>query len=480
MDINSKVVSATKWSTITEIAAKLVNPISTIILARLLTPSDFGVMVTAVMVISFAEIFTDAGFQKYLIQKKFDCTDELYKSTNVAFWTNLMMSLFIWLIIILFSSPLAKQVGCDGHSSVIIVSCACIPLSAFSSIQMAVFKRNFDFKTLFYVRIVGIIIPLAITVPLAYIFRSYWALIIGMIVLELSNAILLTYKSPWKPQLYYNKTRLKQMLSFSLWSMFEAISIWATSYIDLFIVGTELNTHYLGVYRTSMTTVGQIMSIITASTTPVLFSSLSRLQDNPQEFKTMFFKFQKVVSILIMPLGAGIYLFRDFITEILLGDQWKEASYFIGLWAVTSSVTVVLAHYCSEVYRSIGRPKISVIVQISQIVFIIPVVLWSVHCGFNFLCEMRSLIRLELILVNFFCIYLFVRITPLMMIKNIFPSIFATSIMFCVIEILPNFSSSILQNVLYILLAVIIYAAAIMVFPKEREILLKIKVFFKR
>ena len=68
VNLNNQVVNATKWSSLTELAAKLVAPISTMVLARLLTPDAFGVLVTATMIISFAEIFTDAGFQKYLIQ----------------------------------------------------------------------------------------------------------------------------------------------------------------------------------------------------------------------------------------------------------------------------------------------------------------------------------------------------------------------------------------------------------------------------
>ena len=93
--INDRVVSATKWSVVTEIAAKLVSPITTMVLARLLTPSDFGVLVTATMVISFSEIFTDAGFQKYLIQRKFDSDKELKDATTVAFWSNFTMSVAI-------------------------------------------------------------------------------------------------------------------------------------------------------------------------------------------------------------------------------------------------------------------------------------------------------------------------------------------------------------------------------------------------
>ena len=360
-NLNNQVVTATKWSTVTEIAAKLVSPISTMVLARLLTPDAFGVLVMATMVISFAEIFTDAGFQKYLIQHKFKSTDDLYRSTTVAFWSNLTLSLVIWFGIILFAEPIAILVGSEGHGDVIAVSCFCIPLAAFSSIQMALYKRNLDFKTLFLVRIIGVLIPLVVTIPLAYFTRSYWSLIIGMIALNLSNAIILTIKSPWKPKWFYSFKLLKEMFSFTVWSMIEAISIWLTGYVDIFIVGTMLNEHYLGIYRTSMSTVGQIMGLITAATTPVLFSSLSKLQDDDAGLKKMFFSFQKLVGILVIPLGVGIFLFQDLITTILLGNQWHEAAHFIGLWGLTSAVTIVLSNYCSEVYRAKGKPKLSVL-----------------------------------------------------------------------------------------------------------------------
>ena len=362
-DFNKQVVTATKWSAITEIAAKLVAPVSTMVLARLLTPDAFGILVTATMVISFVEIFTDAGFQKYLIQHNFDSDKDLFQSSTVAFWSNLVLSLAIWLVIICFSENIATLVGNEGRGDVIAVSCFCIPLAAFSSIQMALYKRSFDFKTLFWVRIVGIMIPLVITIPLAFLTRSYWALIIGMIVLNLSNALILTAKSQWKPNFFYRISLLKEMYSFTVWSMFEAISIWMTSYIDIFIVGTMLSQHYLGVYRTSMSTVGQIMGLIVSATTPVLFSSLSKLQNDNRELRRMFFSFQKIVGILLIPLGVGIFLFSDLITDILLGDQWGEASHFIGLWGLTSSITIVFAYYCSEVFRAKGKPKLSTLAQ---------------------------------------------------------------------------------------------------------------------
>ena len=236
-NFNNQIIKATKWSSITEIVAKLITPITSVVLARLLTPEAVGVVTTLTMVIIFAEIFTDAGFQKYLIQHEFKDEVDRTQSTNVAFWSNLVMSLLIWLFIGMFCEPLATMVGNPGLGHVLTIACVSIPLAAFSSIQIALYKRDFDFKTLFKVRIVGICIPLIVTIPLALWLRNYWALVIGTIAVNLVNAVLLTVYSKWKPSLYYSFAKLKEMFSFTIWSMIEAVSIWMTSYIDVFIIG---------------------------------------------------------------------------------------------------------------------------------------------------------------------------------------------------------------------------------------------------
>ena len=307
--LNTKVKTATKWSAITEIAAKLVTPIVSMVLARLLTPEAFGVVTTLTMIITFAELFTDAGFQKYLIQHEFKDELDREQSTNVAFWSNLVMSLFFWGIIAVFNAPLAALVGNPGLGHVLVVACAAIPLAAFSSIQMALYKRDLDYKTLFKVRMVSTFIPLVVTVPLALWLRSYWALVMGTLTVNLVNAVLLTAFSKWRPRFFYSFNKLKEMLSFTMWSMIEAVAIWLTNYVDVFIVGTMLSQYYLGLYKTSSTLVGQIMGLITAVTTPILFSALSRLQGDEQEFQRLYFRFQKIVGLLVIPMGMGLFLF---------------------------------------------------------------------------------------------------------------------------------------------------------------------------
>lgn len=478
-ELNNKIVKATKWSSITEIAAKLIHPISTMVLARLLEPEAFGVLVTATMVISFAEIFTDAGFQKYIIQYDFKDDNSLFKSTNVAFWSNLTFSLIVWLIICIYSSQIAHLVGSDGYGLVIAISCICIPLAAFSSIQMAIFKRKLDFKTLFLVRMIGIMIPIVVTIPLAFLTRSYWSLIIGMIALNMCNAIILTWKSSWKPKFFYDLKLFKKMFSFTMWSTIEAVSIWLTGYLDVFIIGSILSVYYIGVYRTSITAVGQIMNIVTAATTPVLFSALSRLQDDDKEFKRLFFKFQRMVGILLIPMGVGIFLFRNFLTDIFLGSQWQESAYMIGWWGLTSAFTIVLSHYCSEVFRAKGKPKYSVLAQIIHLCFLIPTILISVKYGFQTLCLSRALIRLTLIFVNLILLYVLTRITAMDMIRNIWYSCFAATVMAIVYFLLPK-STNLFIEFCYIPICILTYFAILSVRKEDRNILLNLKSILKK
>lgn len=478
-ELNQQVIKATKWSTMTEFFAKLVTPVTSILLARLLTPADFGIMVTAIMVIGFAEIFTDAGFQKYLIQRSFDSQKALHDATNVAFISNLFLSVTIWIVIICFCQPIAELVGNKGRGDVIAISCFCIPLSAFSSIQMALFKRALNFKLLFWVRSIGVFIPLIITIPLALITRSYWSLIIGMIALQVSNAIILTFKSEWKPKLWYNWKLFKNMFSFSAWSMLETLSIWLTSYCDIFIVGTILNDYYLGIYRTSMTTVGQIMGIISAATTPVLYSSLSKVQNDDSQFARILFRFQRTISIILMPMSIGIFIFRNLITEILLGSQWHEAAWFIGIWGLTSGITIILSYYCSEVLRAKGKPKLSTFSQLIDLIFLIPIILYGVHQSFEVLCNLRAITRIFLIIPIITITYIFVNISPWKMITNIQIPLIASVIMGLFGYWLVQFHNSLIFELIAIVLCIVVYMVIIFMFQSTRKDLYYIKNIIK-
>lgn len=478
-NLNQKISQATKWSSITEIVVKLIAPITNSILARILIPEAFGVVTTLTMVVSFAEIFTDAGFQKYLVQHEFRDDADLNASTNVAFWTNLALSLLIWAGIACFATPIANLVGSSGCEPAIITMCLQIPLLAFSSIQRARYRRDFAFKTLFTVRITTALVPLVVTVPLALIFRSYWALVFGTLARDLLNAIILTVRSKWKPKLEYSLAKLKEMISFSVWTVVENISIWLSAYVGPFVVGNVLSAYYLGLYKTTISTANAYLGLITAATTPVMFSALSRCQNDDLQFRDVFFRFQRMVSLLLFPLGCGLCVYRELATSILLGNQWMEAADFIGLWSLTNAIKIVFSNYNSEIFRSKGKPKLSVLTQALHLLVLVPVLLWSAKKGFTLLIISRSLVCVPQILISCLVLQAAIGIRFTSILKNVWPPMVSAGIMMLVGMAIRTVYSNVLWELFTVFVCVLVYAAAMLVIPAGRRQLAEIPILRK-
>ena len=468
-EINNRIKQATKWSGITELAVKLVTPITNMILARILMPEAFGVVATLMIVVSFAEIFTDAGFQKYLVQREFSDEQDLQISTNVAFWTNLVFSLLIWAGICLFAEPIAALIGSSGSGPAIRVISLEIPILAFSSIQTARYRREFAFKGLFLSQMLTAMVPLVVTVPLALVFRSYWALVYGTLARHILNAVILTLRSHWRPRLQYSFGKLKEMLSFSMWTIVENVSIWLTGYVGIFIVGMVLNEHYLGIYKTAMNTVNGIMNMITAAILPVLFAGLSRYQNDEPRFQETFFRFQRMTAMLVLPLGFGMYVFRELGVAILLGSQWKEAEGFFGLWALTGALTISTSFLDSEAFRSKGKPKLSVLSQCLHLAFLIPLLVFCMDKGFGALTLGRSLARLQAVAVSACIMHFVMKIRFRNVIRNIWPSLLAATVMAVAGFWLRQIWNHVIWELICVALCVLIYGGVMLLLPAGRR-----------
>ncbi|PKF89107.1 lipopolysaccharide biosynthesis protein [Bacillus sp. BA3] len=475
--IGVKIGKATKWSAITEIMAKVVVPISNMVLVRFLDPEMFGVVATIIMVVSFTELFTDAGFQKYLVQHRFNSEEELNKATTVAFWTNVVVSIFLWVIIVIFSKEIATIIGNPGKELAIVIACLGLPITAFSSIQNARFKRKFDYKTLFNVRMFAIMIPFVVTIPIAFITNSYWAMIIGSLAVNFSNALILTIRSEWKPSLFFDFAILKNMLQFSIWSMFDSILVWLINWGDIFIVSSILSSYYLGLYKTSMTTIDGIIGIVSATTVSVLFSSLSRLQNDPQQFKNVYYSFSKLSSTLLIPMGLGLFIYKDLVVSILLGNAWSEASTFVGIWGLISALGILFNSYNGTVLIAMGKPKVSVIVQILQIAVIIPAVYISVNISYDFLTYTRAFVRIVGMLIHIFIVWKLFGILFSRVLKDLLPVIISSGVMAFAGVIFVNSSNSEIVSLVSILGCVVIYFTVLMIFPSMR---LEIQPYLKK
>lgn len=479
-ELNNKISSSIKWTSITEILTRIISPFVNMILARLLSPEEFGVIATVTMVTSFADIFTDAGFQKYLVQHDVKDDNELNKFANVAFWTNFLISICIWVIIAIFSNEVAAIVGDPGLGHIIVISSFSLILTSFSSIQTAIYKRKFDFKTLFQIRIVSSLIPIVITVPMAYLGFSYWSLVIGTIFTNFINALILTLKSTWKPKFYYKINILKKMFSFSMWILFESILLWLTSYAGTFIVRKFLTAYYLGIYKNSLSMVNSILSIVVSSTVPVLLSALSKLKNNKLEYDKMFYEFQQKACLLLIPIGVGVFLFRDLATNILFGPKWAEASFLVGLYALVNAVTILTGQYISIAFTSKGYPKLAVLSQILQLFEMVPILLFSVKQTFFIFVIGCCTARFLYGVINLILSKVFLKMSPMIMLKNMISPTIASILMAIVAFIGLKISKAIIWQFFLIFICFIIYTTILFIIPETRNIFISLISKYKK
>ena len=472
-NINKKAGKAVKWSFITEMASKIVMPVVNMVLARLLTPEAFGAVATINLVVTFAEIFTDAGFQKYIVQHEFESEEEKDRSTNVAFWTNTLVSLVFIIAIVIARNPLAALVGSPKLGNAIALSSLNILIVTFCSTQTAIHRRNMDFKKLFYAKMCTLFIPAVVTVPLAFFLRSYWALLIGTMATNLVNAIALASLSKWRPSFSFDCVAFKNMFSFSMWILADAVLVWLTSYIGTFIVGRYLDDYHLGLYKTSISTVNTITSLFSSSIAPVMFSNLSRCQNDDAQMKKTFYTYQRLAGAALIPLGVGMFLYRDLLRAILLGDQWVDATEFLGIWGFLSSITIIFSNFCSTYYRSAGKPKLSMISQVIYLCVLIPALFFSVKISFRALYYARSLATVFAVILSFIIMRIVFKFKIHQTIFNVLPIVISSLFMGAVALGLQQLGSSLVWQIISVLICIVAYFTFLLFFfPKIRKELL--------
>lgn len=436
--LNEKIIRARKWSLLAELISKIIVPITNMILARLISPTAFGIVTTATMIFSFGDIFSTGGFPNFIIQKNFESEQYETKAINIAFTSNFCISIILWILIIIFQNQIADLVGLQGYNLTIIVSCFQLILTSFSSIQLAMLKKKLEFKKLFKIRFITTIVPFIVSIPLAFLGLSYWSIIISNLLKELVTIIYLKLSSDLKIKLYINKVLFLEMFSFCIWSLIESIIIWLCTWIDSIIIGNLFSQYEVGIWKTSSTMITGLFGIIKSVTIPVLFSSLCILQDNKNEYNYQIHLTRKVIGFIMFPLAFGLIFFNELAVNITLGDQWRGAEIIFISKSIFAPFVYTIPYIASEIYRSKGEPKISALVQFFYICIFIPLAIFFAKNGFGFYTKIYPIFDCIFVLLHIICLKKLYCYSILGIFKDLFYPIFYTIIMSIIIICLKS------------------------------------------
>jgi PST family polysaccharide transporter len=188
----------------------------------------------------------------------------------------------------------------------------------------------------------------------------------------------------------------------------------------------------------------------------------------------MFFNTQRYVSIIVFPIGIGLFLYSDLATNILLGSQWNEASKIIGNYALTNSIIIIFGYFSSEVYRAKGKPKLSLLAQILHLIVLVPICIISSHNGFWIFVYARMWIVLEFVIVHLIIMKFAMGFSILVIIKNVIPTLFSAAVMGVFGYILKQIDKGLLWSFVSIFICTIFYIVLMFAFPNIRQDVKKI------
>lgn len=407
---------ALKWSFLSELASKAVPPVVFIILARLLTPEDYGVMSSALMVISFSQIFWDAGMGKAIIQRQTD----IGEAANVGFWINIGMGCIIATMLYFTATPIARIFFHDQRvTAVLQVMTIQVFFGAVSSVHTALLQKEMGFKKLFWVRFATVSLPGLASIPLALKGMGYWALVAGTLTGQMAQVIMLWIMSDWRPNFNFNTKLAGELLKFGAWVGGSGLLAWFYVWADSLIVGMYLGAHELGLYRTGNQFSSMIYAFVFGPITPVLYSHLSRMNQDKYRLGIAIQKVIKVLTLISIPIALIIYSLSEPISVALFGEKWKGIGFVIGVMGLMHGLSWVVGMN-GEVYRAMGKPFYETIVTATTLVIYLTVYLLSIREGFNIFVWARFLLAFGALFLHLLVLSKVLSVNIIPVIKHLF------------------------------------------------------------
>lgn len=310
---------------------------STVVLSRLLSPHDYGVMAMVMAVTAFAGIFRDLGLSSATIQKK-DLNSALQSN---LFWLNVSMGTLLT-ILVAAASPLVAWFYSKPELTLVTLALSInFILGSLSTQHGALLVRHMQFDRQAVANISGALVTLAIAFALALQGWSYWALIWGNLTGGVITTLLLFVLSPFLPSLPSKGTGIRDMLKFGAnITAFDFVNYFHRN-LDNILIGKFWGPASLGLYSRAYSLLMLPITSIRGPINAVAFPAMSKLQHEPDAYRAYYRRVTSIVAFLSMPLCAFLFVSSRTIIELALGKQWLGVAPIFSVLAISGFIQPV-------------------------------------------------------------------------------------------------------------------------------------------
>ena len=320
LGLSTTTVKGTFWTYLSYYSGKIIIFLSTIILARLLTKDDFGVVGYALVVIGLLDVLSDLGIGAALVYYR-----ENPRAASTAFWLGIGIGIALfgisWIV-----APVAGWYFNDPRAvPVIRVLAITFPLSAFSNVHSSLLRKALEFKKKFIPDLSRSIAKGVFSIVFALIGFGAWSLVLGQVMGTLTTAFSYWRVFPWKPSFDFDWSLGKSLLSYGVHMVsVDSIAMLLLN-LDYLFVGRFLGAEALGVYSLAFRMPDLLITQFCTSVSKVLFPVYVKMRDQAEALGNGFILTMRYVSMVTVPLGLGLALVSRPFVLVFLTDKWVEA-----------------------------------------------------------------------------------------------------------------------------------------------------------
>ncbi len=316
---------------------RLIGLVSTLVLARLLIPEDFGVIAMASLVIALADVFFDLGVYVTLIQNR--SPSQAHFDTA---WTLGLLQSALAAAVLYLGAPYAASYFHEPRVEDVIKALGLgLLITGFENIGVVTFQKEMqfgrDFAFIFIKRVSGF----SVTVIAAWLMQSYWALVIGTLSGRMVGVAFSFLMHPMRPRWSLSKAR--DILNVSQWLMARTTGGYLESQLHRVVVGRRDDATVMGAYAMASDISAMPSTELLMPINRVLFPAFVKVKEDPQELKRVFLMAQGVQILIAMPASAGLALVAQEVIALMLGDKWLMAVPFVQIFAVASLASAILS-----------------------------------------------------------------------------------------------------------------------------------------
>lgn len=351
--LSQKIVSGVKWKTAERISLQIMNAVTPIILARILSPDDFGVVAILSVFISIANTFVNNGLCNAIVQKK-DC-DNVDCST--VFFTQFSIAVICY-VVLFFAAPfIAAYYANSMLAPMLHVMSLSLIIGAFSSMHVAILKKNMMFNRSFIINGVAVVSYGVVGIGCAMMGMGCWSLVFANVAQSLGLSLMRVLVIRWRPDFVFSFSRLARLFSYS-WKLTVGWFI-GTLHQDIYtlVIGKKFSSAVLGFYNRAVSIPTIFSKTITEVSDGVMFPALASIQNEKERFKEMSRRFLSTNAFIIFPIFFGLSAIAKPLTLVLLTEKWLPSVPMMRIVCITFSLNA-LNNSNMQIFNSIGRSDI--------------------------------------------------------------------------------------------------------------------------